>query len=116
MPSINPDLLEDYRQALQNLYDQLSQAFPVAATVEAKDAIRDLAESVFDILTVLNQADIASNKSQYAAVKADIGGVNRRLRQVQGRLDDWIHVVSVSAQIGDAIDKAIDLASRVLAC
>jgi|ERR1017187_3771812 hypothetical protein len=113
MADIDPASLADYRVALQDLCDQLNQAYPVAATLEAKDAIRGLTESIFDILTTLNQADIASNTPQYAAIKTTIGAVNQQLQKVQSQIDDWIHVVSVSVQLNNAIGKAIDLASKV---
>ena len=113
MPNIDPALLAEYREALQDLYDQLDRACPAAATLEAKDAIRGLTESIFDILTALNQADIASNAPQYAAIKTTIRDVNQQLQRVQGRVDDWIHVVSVSAQVTHAIGRAIELASKV---
>jgi len=113
MPKIDPALLAEYREALQDLYDQLIRVCPAAATLEAKDAIRGLTESIFDVLTTLNQADIASNTPQFAATKTAIRDVNQQLQKMQGRMDDWIHVVSVSEQVTNAIDKAIDLASKV---
>lgn len=113
MTDIDPALLAEYREALQDVYDQLDRAHPLAATLEAKDTLRELAEAVFDSLTALNQADIASNRAQYAAVRAAIGDVNRKLQTVQSRIDGWIHVVSVSVQTTNAIGKAIDLGSKV---
>jgi ribosome-associated translation inhibitor RaiA len=113
MPNINPALLADYREALQDLYDQLVRVCPAAATLEAKDAIRGLTESIFDILTTLNRADIASNTPQYAAIETAIRGLNQQLQKMQGRMDDWIHVVSVSEQVTHAIGRAIDLALKV---
>jgi len=104
----------NYRDSLQKLYNLLNQAYWVASTIEAKDAINGLAQAVSDILTVLNQGALETNTAQYTTLKATVGMVNAKLQSVQSQINNWVHVISIAAQVTSAIDNAIDLAAKVI--
>ncbi|MGA2802311.1 MAG: hypothetical protein ABSE97_08105 [Verrucomicrobiota bacterium] len=110
---ISSPVQNNYQQSLQRLYNLLNQAYWVASTIEAKDAINGLAQAVSDILTTLNQGALDSSTTQYTILKANVAAVNAKLQSVQTQISDWIHVISVATQVTNAMDQAINLAAKV---
>ncbi len=110
---IPPATQTAYQQALQQLYDSLNQAYWVASTIEAKDAIHGLAQAAYDILTALNQGALDTDTAQYATLKTNVDAVNAKLTAVQAQINSWIHVIALATQLTGAIDKALGLAAKV---
>ena len=105
---------ENYRNSLQTLYDALRKAYWAASTIEAKDAITDLSQSVFDSLTILDQEALDSDTTQYKALKATVVAMDAKLRLVRSRTNNWIRAVSVASQLTATIDETIGLAAKFI--
>jgi DNA repair ATPase RecN len=110
---LDPEALQDYITALEQLHDLLDEAYWVATTIEAKDAINGLSQAVFDILTTLHEQAIQANTPQYTALKATVDAVNAKLQTVQGQINDWIHKIDVAGQVVAGIAQAVALAAKV---
>jgi hypothetical protein len=104
---------EDYEQALQELYDLLDQAYWVASTIEAKDALNGLSQAVDDILTTLHQGALDTNTNTYTTLKTTVAAVNAKLSSVQNQINNWIHVIKIATQISGKIDQVINSAVKV---
>jgi hypothetical protein len=104
----------DYQNSLQELYDLLQKTYWIASTIEAKDAINGLAQAASEILTTLNQGELDTATSQYTALKSTIVRVNAKLQTVHAQVDGWIHAISVAAEVTEAIDKTVNLATKVV--
>jgi hypothetical protein len=110
---ISPADQSSYQDALQQLYDTLNQAYWVATTIDAKDAINGAAQAVSDILTTLNQGALDSNTAQYTTLKSTVTAVNNKLITIKSQVNNWIHAISVAGQVAGAIDQALNLAAKV---
>jgi hypothetical protein len=102
---------QEVHDAFGVLYQELTNAYWVASTIEVKDRIRGIADSVFDILTQLNQAEIQSRTADFAALSKNVAAVSARLDSLKEDLDQIIHVVAVATSVSTAIDKALTVAS-----
>jgi hypothetical protein len=103
------------QQSLQQLYDLLDQAYWVASTIEAKDAINGLTQALHGILTTLNQGALDDATAEYATLKATVAAVNSKIESVQAQINNWIHVVSLATQIAGAMDQALSACAKVFA-
>lgn len=102
----------ELRQAFQELFDALNEAFWVVSTIEDKDRIHGLGEAVYRILCEIERADLAARTEAYLAVKAKVDEATRRLGKLKKKLDDIIHAMDTAAAVTRAIDKALDVAAR----
>jgi|ERR1700677_1121637 hypothetical protein len=107
--------LQDYITSLEQLHDLLDDGFWAATTIEAKDAINELSQAVFEILTTLEQQTIESATPEYVALKGTVDAVNAKLQIVQGQINAWIHKIELANQVAEAIAQAVALAAKVFA-
>lgn len=105
---------DKYRNSLQAVYDALRQAYWAASTIEAKDAITDLAQSVFDVMTILNREALDADAADYKVLKATIVAMNAKLQLVRSQTNNWIRAVSVASQLTETMDEAIGLAAKFI--
>jgi hypothetical protein len=103
---------QEVHDAFGVLYQQLLNAYWVASTIEDKDRIHGIADSVFDILTQLNREDIQSDTAAFNALAKAVANANARLDRLKQDLDQIIHVVKVATDVTSAIDKALGLAAK----
>jgi len=101
---------QDVHDAYSDLYDNLNQAYWVASTIEDKDRLHGTAETVFEILTALNAADIKSRTDDYAKLTKAVSDVNKKLKAIQEEMDKIIHNLTVAKNMADAITKALSTA------
>ena len=94
------------------LYKQLTDAYWSATTIEDKDRISGIKETVFDILTELNKASIRSNTEKFQELISKVNSVNVRLDKLKEDIDKVIHRVEIATRVAKAIDKVITLASK----
>ena len=106
---------QELHDAYSDLYDAINQAYWVASTIEDKDRIHDMAESVYDIISDLNAADIKSRNADYTTLTKSVTAVNARLQLLQTDINSIIHKVDVATQVVNAATKAMSLASQFLA-
>lgn len=106
---------DNYQQSLQQLYNLLNQECGNASSIPAQDAINDLSQVVFGILTTLNQGALDTNTAQYVKLKADVTAANTKLQNARKQINNWINAISIATQVTGAIDQAINLAAKVFA-
>ncbi len=102
----------ELRDAYQDLYNQLDEAYWASTTIEAKDSIRGISEVVSDILTEINRADLSSRTEEYVALEKSIKDVNKSIDKLKKEIDKIIKKVKLAGQILNAIDKALDTAGK----
>lgn len=103
---------QDLKNALEVLYDQLTNAYWVATTIEDKDRLRGLADSVSDILDEMDIADIKSGTAKFKALSQTITSLNERLDKLKQDIDKIIHVVKVATNVTKAADKVVTQAAK----
>jgi hypothetical protein len=103
---------QEVHDAYQALYETLNDAYWAASTIEAKDRLHGLAESVFDIVTDLNRAEIKKRTAEYQATAKQVTAVSDKLATLKTDIRQLIHRVEVAGQVANAIDQAIRLASK----
>jgi hypothetical protein len=117
MPSdpapLDPQALNDYIDALEQLHDLLDDAYWAATTIDAKDAFNGLSQAIFDILTTLEAGAIESATPQYVALKADVDAVNTKLDAVQVQVNNWIHKIDLANKVVGAMAQGVALAAKV---
>ena len=106
MPITDTDI-DDYRNALSDLHDQLNQAYWYASTIEAKDALNGLSQAVADILTEVNVEALDENTDKYKPLKEKIDAVNKKLKSVKAQIDGWVHAISIATEVVKIIDQAL---------
>jgi hypothetical protein len=110
---LDPQALKDYTASLEQLHDLLTNAYWVATSIEAKDALTGLSQAVFDILTTFEQEEIETATPEYVALKGTVNAVNVKLQAVQTQINDWIHKIDVATKVVGAIAQALALAAKV---
>ena len=111
-PKNNPPPLQDVRDAFQDLYDNLRDAYWAASDIATKDRIYGTEEIVFDTLADLDREYLEQNSAVYKEVKGKIAPVLDKLDQLKADIDKIIRAVDVATQVAGALDKAIALASK----
>jgi hypothetical protein len=112
---LDPQSLQDYTTALEQLHDLLDDAYWSATTIEAKDAINDLSQSIFEILTTLEQQAIQTATPEYIALKSTVDAVNANLQVFQGKVNGWIQKIDIANKVLSAIAQAVAQAGKVFA-
>jgi light-regulated signal transduction histidine kinase (bacteriophytochrome) len=111
---IDPQDLDAYSDSMQQLYDLLMASYDSAPTDEAKDAIYDLASTVDDILTTLNQEGLAEDDAQLKELQASVTEVNDQMKKAQAQVNQWVKDIGVAAAIAGLMGKAVELAAKVV--
>ena len=103
---------QDVHDAFEELYYALNDAYWAASTIQDKDRIRGIQDVVFQILTGLNQADIASRSADFKALAGTFVSVQAKLDALQKDVDQIIHATQVAAKVVSGITKALALATK----
>ena len=104
--------LADVREALQEAYDSLSDAYWASSTLEAKDRIYGVEEVVFDALSELDREEIETNTKAYKEVAAALEPILDQLEKLRDDLESLVHAVKVVTQVTSTIDRALKLATK----
>ena len=114
MPIIPSTEQTNYVQSLHGLLDLLlHDAYKAANTQDQQDAIIDEAGDVHDILTELNQGALDSDTAEFATLKTEVNGLNKKLQDMKNQIDNWVKDVGIAAQVVSAIDQAVNAAAKV---
>jgi hypothetical protein len=107
--------MADDQQALHDCWGELHQklyaAYWAASTAESKDRIIGVDEVVVDIITALDQQDLAANTPAFKALAKSVADANARLKQLQKNIDMIVHNIQVAKDATSAIDQAVGLAA-----
>lgn len=98
--------------AMQSLYDTLTEAYWTASTIEAKDRIYGAEEVVFDILTELQREDLEANTAAFKAAAEKVVAVMGKVEQLKQDIDKLIHAMKVAVKVTAALDKGVQLATK----
>jgi hypothetical protein len=109
---INGVSLNEMHDAYQGLYDALTSAYWAASTIEDKDRIQGMTETVYDIVSALNVDILEANTPAFLAVKSQISDGNTRLDKLKQQIDQMVHAVKIATQVAAGVDKAISLAAK----
>jgi hypothetical protein len=114
MPTIPTAEQSDYSQALHDLLGLLlGDLYKAADTQEQQDDIIDEAGDVHDVITQLNQGALDSDSGQFAALKKQVDGVNKELKDMKDQIDNWVKDVGIATQVVNAIDQVLNTAAKV---
>ncbi|GDY19777.1 hypothetical protein LBMAG56_11220 [Verrucomicrobiota bacterium] len=98
--------------AMQNLYDTLTDAYWAASTIEAKDRIYGAEEVVFDIVTELQREDLEANTAAFKAAGEKVAAAMGKVEQLKQDIDKLVHAMKVAVKVAAALDKGVQLASK----
>lgn len=103
---------QQVREAFQDLYDQLGNAYWAATTTDTKDRIYGIEEVVYDLLMELDKRTLEANSAVYNEVKVRMETVIGRIDQLKRDIDGIIHAVKIAGNVTAAMDKAIGMAMK----
>jgi hypothetical protein len=100
--------LQAYSDALTALHDALYQAYS-QATDEGQNIIFEISYKVSKVITAVNQAGIAADTAQLAALAPNIDAANQQLQNAQKLVNNWINDVGIAKTVVGALDTAVNL-------
>jgi len=98
--------------AFEELYYALRDAYWAASTIEDKDRIHGIQDSVWEIITALNQADIASRTEEFKALSESFRGVQKELETLQADVEKIIHATEITAKVIQGTTKVLTTAAK----
>jgi hypothetical protein len=105
----NPDAGTLYQDA----YDALGRAYWDATDVGSKDLIHGAMEAMGDIITALDEEDLAHNTELFNQLKPTIDGVNKALSEIKAQISQITKNISTAATVIAAASKVLSLWSMV---
>jgi hypothetical protein len=101
--SLTPPIAQppDLAMAYEQLYDELGRAYWHATDIESKDLLHGTQAAIGDIITAMDEDELAENTAAFTAMLPKVKAVNDALKEIQDRIT--------------RITKDIDTASKVLA-
>ena len=100
----------DARQAYQTLFDTLHDAYWDANDIMRKDQIATVRDHAYDILTALNQTDLATDTVAFVSLSKNIAMTNIALRQIEKDIQQITQRLTTIASVTAAIAKVLSLA------
>jgi hypothetical protein len=97
--------------AYQAVYDALFRAYWDASDMETKDLIQGARDHVYDIITELNEEDLAKNAAAFAALSAKVKEANVALTTIKDQIGRITKNLSTVSSVVAAITKALQLAA-----
>jgi hypothetical protein len=99
----------DTRAAYQTAYDALGEAYWDATDIQSKDLVYGAQQAIGDILTALNQQQLAANTALFTQLTPKITAVNGALKQVQASIATITKNINTTATLISAISKVLSL-------
>ena len=110
----NADAQTRVHAAFQELYAALNDAYWAADSMQKKDRIKGVADSVFAVLTELNRGSIQARTQQYKELKTEVNESLKHIKQLQKEIDELIHAVKKATKIAKAIDQTVEIAAKLV--
>jgi hypothetical protein len=101
----NPDTAASY----QAVYDALGRAYWEASDINSKDLVYGAQEAIGDILTQLDEQELASNSNFFIQLQPKIAAVNASLKTIQAQIGNITKNVNTAATVISAISKVLSL-------
>jgi hypothetical protein len=103
----NPVTIDDY----QALYDALGRAYWDASDIHSKDLVQGARESIYDIITDLDEAQLKSNTALFLALEPKIKLTCATLKKIQSDIDGITKNITTASNVVDAIGKVLSIAA-----
>jgi predicted ArsR family transcriptional regulator len=111
---LDQTVLTDFKSLLQQLYNELNEDFWNTDDATVAAAVNDLANSVNAALTQLNQLGMAQNDAVLQAIQSQVADIDQQLQEAQKKIATWVKDFGYAAQVASLIDKAVELASKLV--
>jgi hypothetical protein len=106
-PSIlqNPDAAATY----QDVYDALGRAYWEASDIHSKDLVYGAQEAIGEIITALDENDLANNTNLFIQLRPKIAAVNASLQTIQAQISTITKNIGTASTVIAVINKALSL-------
>lgn len=111
---LDQTVLTDFKSLLQQVYDELNEDFWNTGDTTVAATVNELANSVNGALTELNQLEMAQNAAALQAIQCQVADINKQLQVAQKKIADLVKDFADAAQVAGLIDKAIELAAKLM--
>jgi hypothetical protein len=101
----NPDPAAAY----QAVYDALGNAYWEASDINSKDLVYGAQQAIAEILTALDEQDLASNTSIFIQLQPKIAAVNASLKTIQDQISTITKNINTASTVISVISKALSL-------
>ncbi|KAA6459733.1 hypothetical protein DYQ86_16615 [Acidobacteria bacterium AB60] len=107
LPAIlqNGNLLDGYKQLL----DSLSRAYWEAGDMASKDRIYGAQQAVSELITALDQDDVALLTQQYIAMKPQIDATNAALAKIREDVNQITKNIGTASMLAAGITKVLGM-------
>ena len=102
-----PETIDDY----QALYDALGRAYWEASDINSKDLVQGARESIYNIITDLDEAQLDANTTLFLAVEPKIKQTCATLTKIQSDIDSITKNITTASKLVDAITKVLGIAA-----
>ncbi len=99
----------DLGEAYETLFDALGRAYWDASDVASKDLIHGAQEAVGDIITTIDEQQLANNTDLFAQIGPKIEATNTALKTIQAKINDITKNISTASKVLAAIAKVLSL-------
>jgi hypothetical protein len=101
----NPDAAATY----QAVYDALGKAYWEASDINSKDLVYGAQQAIGEIITALDEQDLASNTNVFLQLQPKIAAVNASLQTIQAQITTITKNINTAATVISVINKALSL-------
>lgn len=101
----NPDAAATY----QAVYDALGRAYWEASDINSKDLVYGAQEAIGEIITTLDEQDLASNTDRFIQLLPKIKAVNASLQTIQSQISTITKNINTAGMVISVISKALSL-------
>lgn len=111
MSTTSPPILQnpDPAATYQAVYDALGKAYWEASDINSKDLVYGAQEAIGEIITTLDEQDLASNTNVFIQLKPKIDAVNVSLRTIQTQISTITKNINTASTVISVISKALSL-------
>jgi hypothetical protein len=105
----HPDLGDAYQDA----FDALGRAYWDATDIESKDLIHGAQEAIGDIITAIDEDDLAHNTDVFNNLKPTIDATNAALKKIKDQITQITKNIGTASMVIGAVSKVLSLWSMV---
>ena len=93
----------------QAAYDALGKAYWDASDINNKDLIHGAQQAIGDILTAIDEQQLAANTELFIQLKPKLKAINDALTQIQKQITNITKNIDTAATVISAINKVLSL-------
>ena len=93
----------------QDAYDALGRAYWDATDIVYKDLIHGAMEALGDIITAIDEEDLANNTELFKELKPQIDGVNTALAQIKTQINQITKNIATASMVIGAVSKVLSM-------